>query len=183
VTRAIGHGPTVVRAEGATLGRVLEAAYPPYTRDARVLIERLVDDATYDGAHLAVVSANLFITEHRAVSDPRRLRAVMSIDLDDPDVAAPLVPGADERNTLTYRQTGAMGVDPSVTVPAGSSSMDAATIAEREREGGGSPSERRRQPQIQAQPRTGPAHRGSESKGFWLTGGFLWFQILRLARR
>jgi hypothetical protein len=37
-----------------------------------------------------------------------------------------------------------MGVDPSVAVPAGSSSMNAATIADREREGGGSPSERRR---------------------------------------
>jgi hypothetical protein len=107
----------------------------------------------------------------------------MSIDPDHPGYAAPLIPGAYERNTLTYRQAGAMGVDPSVAVPAGSSSMDAATIAEREREGGGAPSERRGQRQMHAQLRTGPAHRGSESRGSWLTGGFLWFQILRLARR
>jgi hypothetical protein len=107
----------------------------------------------------------------------------MSIHLDDPGCAPPLIPGAYERNTLTYRQTGAMGVDPSRDMPVGSSSMDAATIAEREREGGGAPSERRRQVQMQAQPRTDPVHRGSESRGLWQIGDFLWFQILRFARR
>jgi hypothetical protein len=88
-------------------------------------------------------TVDLSITEHRAASDPRRVTVVTRIDLDHQG-AAPLIPGAYERNTLTHRQTGAMGIDPSVAVPAGSSSMDAATIADREREGGGSPRERRR---------------------------------------
>jgi len=89
------------------------------------------------------------------------------------------MPGAYERNTLTYRQQGSMGADTSVAVPIGSSSMDAATIAEREREGGGAPSQRRRK----VQARTGPALRGTGGNSPWLTGGYLWFQILRLARR
>ena len=105
----------------------------------------------------------------------------MSIDLQGPGHAAPLIPGAYERNTLTFRQPGSMGADRSVAVPIGSSSMDAATIAEREREGGGAPSQRRRKMQVQA--RSGPALRGPEGNSSWLTGGYLWFQILRLARR
>jgi hypothetical protein len=55
----------------------------------------------------------------------------------------PLIPGAYERNTLTHRQGGSMGGSPSTVMPAGPSSMDAATIADREREGGGAPSQRR----------------------------------------
>ena len=66
----------------------------------------------------------------------------MSINLQSP--VQPLIPGGYERNTLTYRQPGAMGADPAVVLPTGSSSMDAATILEHEREGGGAPSERRR---------------------------------------
>ena len=61
------------------------------------------------------------------------------------------------------------------------SSMDAATIADREREGGGAPSQRRRK--VHMQPPTGPALRGTEDKSSWLTGRFQWLQILRLARR
>jgi hypothetical protein len=106
----------------------------------------------------------------------------MSIDLQGPGRGAPPIPGAYERNTLTYRQPGSMGADTSVAVPIGSSSMDAATIAEREREGGGAPSQRRRKVQVQAL-RTGPALRGTEGNRAWFTGGYLWFQILRLARR
>ncbi len=106
----------------------------------------------------------------------------MSIDLRDAGHAAPLIPGAYERNTLTHRQPGSMGADTSAAVPIGSSSMDAATIAEREREGGGAPSQRRRK--VDTLPRTGPAiTRASSRNGSWLTGGYLWFQILRLARR
>lgn len=111
-----------------------------------------------------------------------KVNVVMSIDLHDPGCAA-LIPGAYERSTLTYRQPGSMGADPLIAVPVGSSSMDAATIADREREGGGAPSQRRRKVQMQAQARTGSALRGSEPTGFWLTGGLLWFQKLRLARR
>ena len=103
----------------------------------------------------------------------------MSIDLKGPGLGAPLIPGAYERNTLTYRQPGSMGAAMSVAVPIGSSSMDAATIADREREGGGAPSQRRRK----VQARTGPVLRGIEGNSSWLTGGYLWFQILRLARR
>jgi hypothetical protein len=103
----------------------------------------------------------------------------MSIDLQGPGHGAPLIPGAYERNTLTYRQPGSMGADTSVAVPIGCSSMDAATIAEREREGGGAPSQRRRK----VQARTGRALRGTEGNSSWLTGSYLWLQILRLARR
>ena len=76
----------------------------------------------------------------------------MSIVLDDSGRAARLIPGAYERNTRTSRQKGAMGVDPSVAVPDGSSSMDAATIAAREREGGGAPDQRRRPVQTHTHP-------------------------------
>jgi hypothetical protein len=75
----------------------------------------------------------------------------MSIDLDDAGRAALLIPGAYERNTLTHRQSGAMRAVPSAAVPTGSGSMDAATIADREREGGGSP--RERPPQVRRAPR------------------------------
>jgi hypothetical protein len=89
------------------------------------------------------------------------------------------IPGAYERNTLTYRQAGSMGATASGVVPSGSSSMDAATIAEREREGGGAPSQRRRP----VQARSGPALRGTGGNRSWVTAGYLWFQMLRLARR
>jgi hypothetical protein len=106
----------------------------------------------------------------------------MSTDLRaDAAQAKPLIPGAYERNTPTYREPGSMDVSGSVAVPTGSSSMDAATIADREREGGGVPSQRRRKVQVQA--RTGPALRDVTRSGSWLTGGYLWFQISRLARR
>jgi hypothetical protein len=106
----------------------------------------------------------------------------MSIDLRaDAGHAGPLIPGAYERNTLTYREPESMGASGSVAVPMGSSSMDAATIADREREGGGAPSQRRRKVPVQA--RTGPALRGAAGNNSWLTGGYLWFQVLRLVRR
>jgi hypothetical protein len=65
------------------------------------------------------------------------------------DTAAPriqMIPGSRERNTLTFRQPGSMGGPASgVTgIPPGASSLDANTILEREREGGGGPQERRR---------------------------------------
>jgi hypothetical protein len=107
----------------------------------------------------------------------------MSIDSTGLEHAAPMMPGGYERNTLTHRQSGSMGADPWVALPVGVGSMDAATVAEREREGGGAPSQRRRKVKMRAQTRTGPALRGSEPRGLWLTGGFLWLQMLRLARR
>jgi hypothetical protein len=107
----------------------------------------------------------------------------MSTDLQDPERTSPLIPGAYERNTLTFRQLGSMGAATSVAVPVGASSMDAATIAAREREGGGAPSQRRHKVQAQAQARTGPALRAAAPNGSWLAGGYLWSQILRLARR
>jgi hypothetical protein len=104
----------------------------------------------------------------------------MSIDLQHPGYGPPLIPGAYERNALPYRQSGSIRPDVSVAAPIGARSMDAATIAEREREGGGAPSERRRK--VQVQPQAGPALRGT-GESSWLRGGYLWFQILRLARR
>ena len=54
------------------------------------------------------------------------------------DRAQRLIPGAYDRTTLTHRQPGAMGSDAfGANLPAGPSSMDAATTAARELEGGG----------------------------------------------
>jgi hypothetical protein len=55
-----------------------------------------------------------------------------------------MIPGARERNTLTWRQAGSMGGAASGNegVADGAGTMDAATIAERQREGGGAPNQR-----------------------------------------
>jgi hypothetical protein len=57
-----------------------------------------------------------------------------------------LIPGAYDRTTLTYRQPGSIGgaAFGSSGIAAGPNSLDAATIAERELDGGGAVSERRR---------------------------------------
>jgi hypothetical protein len=68
----------------------------------------------------------------------------MSIDSTDRAHRGPMIPGGYERKTLTHREPGSMGADPRVALPVGVGSMDAATIAERQREGGGAPSQRRR---------------------------------------
>jgi len=58
--------------------------------------------------------------------------------------ARDLIPGAYERNTLTRRQPGAMGGAPHGAdyVPGDATSLAAATITEREKEGGGGASQR-----------------------------------------
>jgi hypothetical protein len=54
-----------------------------------------------------------------------------------------LIPGARERSTLTPRRPGSGGfASRSTEIPAGDSSLDAATIAARQREGGGAPNQR-----------------------------------------
>ena len=103
-----------------------------------------------------------------------------SNDAEDAGRAAALIPGSYERNTLTHRQLGSMGVSPSAAMPAGSCLMDAVTIAERQREGGGAPSERRGK---SPSPHTTVPLKDAGPNGSWLTGGFLWLQLLRLARR
>ena len=57
----------------------------------------------------------------------------------DATTARELIPGAYERRMVTPRQSGSMGGPAfgSASVAIGPSSMDAATIADREREGGG----------------------------------------------
>ena len=58
-------------------------------------------------------------------------------------VAKTLIPGARERSTLTPRRPGSGGfASRTTTIPAVDSSMDAATIAGRQREGGGAPNQR-----------------------------------------
>ena len=60
--------------------------------------------------------------------------------------AQALIPGAYERNTLTHRQMGSMGGPAfgSSDIPVGPSSLSAATVADREMEGGGGVSQRPR---------------------------------------
>ena len=59
--------------------------------------------------------------------------------------AEDLIPGAYEQRTVTRRQPGSMGGPAfgSAGVPGGPGSMSAATVADREREGGGALSQRR----------------------------------------
>ena len=72
------------------------------------------------------------------------------------DAAQRLIPGAYDRTTLTHHQPGSMGGGAfGADLPAGPSLMDAATIAERELEGGGALRERRRT--VTREPRRGPA--------------------------
>jgi hypothetical protein len=67
-------------------------------------------------------------------------------DFPNNDATRKLIPGAYERNTLTQRQPGAMGGPPfgAADMPVGSSTMSPATIAEREKEGGGGITQRKR---------------------------------------
>ena len=68
----------------------------------------------------------------------------MSTNLRD-DAARRITPGAYDRTTLTRRQPGSMGGPANGSgAPISASSLDAATIAERELEGGGGVSQRRR---------------------------------------
>ena len=55
-----------------------------------------------------------------------------------------MIPGARERNTLTYRQSGSMGRGAfgADGIPSSASALDAATTLEREKEGGGGASQR-----------------------------------------
>lgn len=87
-----------------------------------------------------------------------------------------LIPGAYERNTLTHRQAGSMcgPAFGSPDAPPGDSTMSAATVLDRELEGGGGVSQRPR--------RTGTAALGSRSvvaEGAWKpsssTGVHSWF--------
>ena len=74
----------------------------------------------------------------------------------DASRARALIPGAYEKNTLTHRQIGSMtGPTPtsgSDALAAGASRMDAATIADREMEGGGGVSQRPARPAPLSQP-------------------------------
>jgi hypothetical protein len=92
-----------------------------------------------------------------------------------------LIPGAYERNTLTHRQPGSMGGPAfGADTPNGPSSLAAATIAERQKEGGGGVSQRRRK--VDVQPQAGRGLTGAKRDDSRLTRGYLWFQTL-LARR
>lgn len=94
-----------------------------------------------------------------------------------------LIPGAYERNTLTHRQPGSMGGPAfgSADTPIGPSSLAAATIAERQKEGGGGVSQRRRKV-VDVQPQAGRGLTSAKRDDSRLTRGYLWFQTL-LARR
>ena len=110
--------------------------------------------------------------------------SAMSIDVRG--VAAqmqPLIPGAYEQNTLTHRQPGSMSGPAFGSAPAavGPSSLDAALIADREKEGGGGVSQRARKVNQLPQAGRGPAGAGRNDSR--MTRGSSGLQILRLARR
>ena len=95
----------------------------------------------------------------------------------------PLIPGAYERNTLTHRQPGSMSGPAFGSAPAavGPSSLDAALIADREKEGGGGVSQRPRNVNLHPQAGRDPAGAGRNDAR--MTEGYSWLQILLLARR
>jgi hypothetical protein len=98
--------------------------------------------------------------------------------------AQALIPGAYEQNTLTHRQMGSMGgpASGSADLPVGRSSLSAATVADREMEGGGGVSQRPRRVAPQPQGAVVPA--GKARNAFWSTAAHSWFPLwLRLARR
>jgi hypothetical protein len=94
-----------------------------------------------------------------------------------------IIPGAYERNTLTYREAGAMGgpAHGSSDVPNGPSLLDAATTAAREMEGGGGISQRPRRVITESQNGRAAEQvaRGAERP----TQGYSWFQFWRFVRR
>ena len=88
-----------------------------------------------------------------------------------------MIPGAYERNTLTHRQAGSMSgpASGSTDMPIGPAVLSAATIADREREGGGGPSQRRRR--NDARPQTGDAVANTDHNESRLQGVHAWFQL------
>jgi hypothetical protein len=95
----------------------------------------------------------------------------------------PLIPGAYERNTLTHRQAGSMGGPAfgSANAATGPSSLDAALIADREKEGGGGTSQRSRATHVQ--PAASTVLTVADQRDARRTRPYSWLQILRLARR
>lgn len=93
-----------------------------------------------------------------------------------------IIPGAYERNTLTYRQPGSMGGPAygSDDVPLGPSSMAPATIADRQMEGGGGVSQRRRT--VKVHPPADPMQGQVEHEHSRLTRGYSWFRALLAPR-
>ena len=91
--------------------------------------------------------------------------------------AQAMILGAYERNTLTYRQVGSMGGPAfgSTDVPVGPSSLSAATIADREMEGGGGASQRRRR--IAPHPHVGEAIANTHHRESRLRGVHAWLQL------
>jgi hypothetical protein len=88
-----------------------------------------------------------------------------------------LIPGAYERNTLTYRQAGSM------TAPAYNSSdqpnaslLDAATVAAREMEGGGGVSQRPRRKTTRQDGRAPARDTRNDERP---TRGYLWLRFWR----
>ena len=96
------------------------------------------------------------------------------------DAAQRLMPGAYDRTTLTHRQPGSMGGGAfGAGMPSGASSMDAATIADRESEGGSL--RQRRRTVTQALPRDPARENVNRDDSRW-TGPAWWLRLLRAAR-
>lgn len=95
----------------------------------------------------------------------------------------PLIPGAYERNTLTRRQAGSMSGPAfgSANAAIGPSSLDAALVADRQKEGGGGASQRPRE--VRVQPATGRVLASEDPGESRITRGYSWLQRLRLAAR
>ena len=96
------------------------------------------------------------------------------------DAAQRLIPGAYDRTTLTHRQPGSMGAGAfGGGLPSGASSMDAATIADRQSEGG---SLRDRHGSVTLEPRRGPVVGNVSRNDSGWTGPAWWLRLLRAAQ-
>ena len=96
-----------------------------------------------------------------------------------------LIPGAYERNTLTHRQLGGIGGPAfgSSVLPVGRSSLSAATMVDREMEGGGGVSQRSRRRAV-PQPEHAGTPEDSDDNTIPSTGVHSWLPLWRrLVRR
>ena len=96
------------------------------------------------------------------------------------DAAQRLIPGAYDLTTLTHRDPGSIGGGAfGAGLPSGASLMDAATIADRESEGG---SLRQRRRTVTQAPRRDPARTTVNRNDFRWTGPAWWLRLLRAPR-
>ena len=131
----------------------MTVAAPPSGSSDLVTTPRFVGyyrDLKINGAILRVVhSIDVFTNEHRTPAWCTYSDYVPPVVTETQTTNSPsrrLIPGAYERDTLTHREPGSMGGAPfgAADLPVGPPTMSRTTVAERQKDGGGGPSQRPR---------------------------------------